>query len=202
MTDFRPIEERNSRWGERAVLTALLRDMALAGVAAVLWVGVQAMRGPQQEPELPSVRVSKLLPGSFITVDAPVRPRGAPAALKLKLLVLRQPDGLVRGYFLPAEQGRAMVPVAGSLVGGVPCDDFAPDFTAQDIGCRQARPGFEFALRHRWALDGRALTPGTPALLAVCGHEVAGDWALEADLRCNSLSHSGYGIHISRARSK
>lgn len=179
MIDYRPLEEQHTAWGERAVLTALLRGMALVGVLALLWVGWQVLRGPRQAEAPPSVRVSKLVPGSFILVDAPVQPAGARAPLKL--LVLREPGGQVRGYFLPVEAGRAMVPVAGALVGGAPCDDFAPDFVAQDIACRQAHPGFEFALRHRWALDGRALTPGTPPLEAARGHETQGDWLLESE---------------------
>ena len=94
-------------------------------------------------------------------------------------LVLREPGGLVRAYYLPIDNGRAAVPAAGALAPGVPCEDFAPDFGTQDIGCRQARPGFEFALRHRWALDGRALAGHLPDLLSAHGREVEGDWVLE-----------------------
>ena len=36
--------------------------------------------------------------------------------------------------------------------------------------------GFDFAARHRWSLQGRALSPGTPELFAVPGQERDGDW--------------------------
>ncbi len=162
---------------ERAILIAALRGMAAAGVLALLWVGVQMMRGPREPPAAPSVRVARLLPGSFMLVDAPLAPAGAREPLKL--LVLREPGGLVRAYYLPIDNGRAAVPVAGALLRGLPCEDFAPDFGTQDIGCRQARSGFEFALRHRWALDGRALAAHLPDLLSAHGREVEGDWVLE-----------------------
>ena len=59
---------------------------------------------------------------------------------------------------------------------GLPCADFAPDFARQDIACRQAAPGFEFALRHRWSLTGQPLTPNTPPLPVAAGHETGGQW--------------------------
>ena len=163
------------------LLAGLLRGLLWGGVLAALWVGWQFLRGPREVPAPPSVRVARLVPGSFTIVNAPVSPPGAQPGARdpLKLLVLREPGGLVRGYFLPHEQGRVTVPVSGALVSGAPCEDFSPDFATQDIGCRQARPGFDFALRHRWALDGHALTPGTPPLLAAQGREVDGDWLLE-----------------------
>ncbi|MFT4195592.1 hypothetical protein [Ottowia sp.] len=163
---------------ERAVLAAALRGLMAAGLLALLWVGWQMARGPREAPAAPSVRVARLAPGSFMLVDAPLPPAGARDPLKL--LVLREPGGLVRGFYLPIDQGGAAVPVSGALVSGVPCEDFAPDFTAGDIGCRQARPGFEFALRHRWALDGRALAGHLPDLLPAWGREVEGDWLLQA----------------------
>ena len=164
---------------ERAVLAAALRGLMAAGLLALLWVGVQSLRGPREALAAPSVRVAKLAPGGFVLVDAPLLPPGAREPLKL--LVLRLPDGQVRGFYLPIDEGRAAVPVSGALVRGVPCEDFAPDFAAGDIGCRQARPGFEFALRPRWALDGRALAGHLPDLLPARGREVEGDWVLEAD---------------------
>lgn len=161
---------------ERAVLAAVLRGLALAGLAALLWVGWQVLRGPRQAPAAPSVRVAKLMPGSFLLVAAPVSPPGARDPLQL--LLLRDTDGQLRGFYLPVDGGRAAVPVSGALLRGVPCEDFGPDFTARDIGCRQARPGFEFALRPRWGLDGRTLTGAAPPLLAAEGREVEGDWLL------------------------
>jgi hypothetical protein len=163
---------------ERALLAAALRGLVAAGVLALLWVGWQMARGPLDAPAVPSVRVARLAPGNFIVVDAPALPAGARGPLKL--LVLRQTDGLLRGYYLPVDGGQPAVPVSGALVGGVPCDDFAPDFASGDIGCRQARAGFDFALRPRWALDGRAQAPHLPDLLAAKGREVDGDWLLQA----------------------
>lgn len=163
---------------ERAVLLAALRGLMAAGLLGLLWVGWQMARGPREAPAAPSVRVARLAPGSFMLVDAPLLPAGARGPLKL--LVLREPGGLVRGFYLPVDGGQAAVPVSGAWVGGVPCDDFAPDFAAGDIGCRQARPGFDFALRPRWALDGRALAGHLPDLLAAQGREEAGDWVLQA----------------------
>ena len=164
---------------ERAILTTLLRAMMGAGLLAMLAVGWQMARGPREAPAVPSVRVARLAPGSFLLVNAPLLPAGAREPLLL--LVLREPGGQVRGFYLPIDGGRAAVPVSGALVRGVPCEDFAPDFAAGDIGCRQARPGFEFALRHRWALDGRALAEHLPDLLPAQGREVDGDWLLQAD---------------------
>ena len=98
-------------------------------------------------------------------------------ARRYKLLLLRDAAGTAHAFYLPATEGLATVPAgSGPLSPGVPCDDFAPDFRTQDIACRQARPGFEFAARHRWALDGQPLTAGAPALAAAPGQESAGDW--------------------------
>lgn len=161
---------------ERVVLAALLRGLVVGGLLVLLWVSWQMLRGPRDVPALPSVRVARLVPGSFMLVDAPVLP--ADAHDPMKLLVLREPGGLVRGFYLPVDRGRVLVPVSDQMPGGVPCDDFAPDFVTQDMGCRQARPGFGFALRHRWSLDGRPLTPVTPALRPAHGQEIDGDWVL------------------------
>jgi hypothetical protein len=162
---------------QRALLTAMLRGLGAIGMAALLWAGWQAAGGPREPPAPPSVRVAKLAPGSFMLVAAPLLPEGAREPLKL--LVLREPDGGVRGFYLPIDEGRAAVPVSGALLRGVPCEDFAPDFTTRDIGCRQARPGFEFALRPRWSLDGRPLSAHLPALLPAQGREADGDWLLQ-----------------------
>jgi len=58
----------------------------------------------------------------------------------------------------------------------VPCADLAPECARQDMACRQAAPGFEFALRHRWSLTGQPLTPNTPPLPVAAGHETGGQW--------------------------
>jgi hypothetical protein len=162
---------------QRAALATALRVLMAAGIAALLWVGWQAAGGPRERPAPPSVRVARLAPGGFMLVVAPLLPKDAREPLKL--LVLREPGGLVRGFYLPIDEGRAAVPVSGALLRGVPCEDFAPDFTSGDIGCRQARPGFEFALRSRWSLDGRPLLPHLPPLLPAQGREVDGDWLLQ-----------------------
>ncbi|MDR1969381.1 MAG: hypothetical protein LBQ32_11945 [Burkholderiaceae bacterium] len=162
---------------QRAVLAAAVRGLSVMGISALLWAGWQAAGGPRELPAPPSVRVAKLAPGDFMLVAAPLLPEGAREPLKL--LVLREPGGLVRGFYLPIDEGRAAVPVSGALLRGVPCEDFAPDFTTGDIGCRQARPGFEFALRSRWSLDGRPLSAHLPPLLPAQGREVDGDWLLQ-----------------------
>ena len=57
---------------ERAILTTLLRAMMGAGLLAMLAVGWQMARGPRDAPAVPSVRVARLAPGSFVLVNAPL----------------------------------------------------------------------------------------------------------------------------------
>ena len=148
---------------ERRLISAALRAMlTVAGLAA-------------------------LLPGTFVWADAPADARYLPAGLRpqdaarLKLLVLRDEDGIVRAFWLPQQDGQPGVPTDASPAGGgIACRDFAPDFHAADIACRQAAPGFDFALRHRWSLSGKALSAGSPDLQPVAGHEADGDWVLQA----------------------
>ncbi len=144
--------------------------------------------GPQAPDGPPSVRVLKLLPGTFMWADAPADARYLPDGLaaadaqRLKLLLLRGEDGVLRAFYLPRDRGQVGLPGSASPASpGIPCRDVAPDFRAGDIACRQAAPGFEFALRHRWTLDGRSLTVGTPALVAARGREFDGDWVFEAN---------------------
>ena len=163
----------------RHALTQALRGMAVGAALVALWVAWGVIRGAPQDDRPPSLRVADLAPGSFKWSDAPVPPPGVRRedAGRYKLLVLRDAAGTARAFYLPASDGLATVPAGSApLSPGVPCADFAPDFRTQDIGCRQARPGFEFATRQRWSLDGQARTPGAPALVAAPGGEQAGDW--------------------------
>lgn len=173
---------------ERRLLTLALRAMVALAALLGLTLGWRYAGGPAAPDGPPSVRVLKLLPGTFLWVDAPADARYLPDGLsaadaeRLKLLLLRGDDGVLRGFWLPRDRGRVGLPGGASVVSpGIPCRDVAPDFRAGDIACRQAAPGFEFALRHRWALDGSSLTTSTPALTAARGHEVDGDWVFEAN---------------------
>ena len=124
-----------------------------------------------------------ILPAGFVPGPGTGQPHQAEALLRSLAQVedLRGEDGAVRGFYLPQQDGFVGVPTAASpLTPGIPCADFAPDFRAGDIACRQAAPGFDFALRHRWSLQGRALSAGSPDLHAVAGHEVDGSWWLQA----------------------
>ena len=161
--------------------------MLAAALLAALVLAWRFARGPVVPDAPPSVRVARLPPGSAVWAAAPTDARYLPEgmraadAARLKLLVLRAADGAVRAFWLQQQDGRAGVPVAASpATPGIPCEDLAPDFAAGDIACRQAAPGFDFAQRHRWSLQGRALTAGTPDLKPVAGHEVDGDWLLLA----------------------
>jgi hypothetical protein len=161
--------------------------MLAAAAVAALVLGWRYARGPARHDGPPSVRVVKLLPGTFLWTDAPQDARYLPDGLRaqqaarLKLLVLRGDDGVVHAFYLPQQDGRAEVPTAASPASaGIPCADFAPDFKAGDIACRQPVAGFEFALRHRWTLQGRALSVGSPPLQAAAGQEVNGEWVLRA----------------------
>lgn len=172
---------------EQRLLAAVLRAMVAIAVLAALVLAWRFARGPVAPEAPPSVRVARLPPGSAIWAAAPADARYLPDGLRpadaarLKLLVLRGTDGVVRAFYLPQQDGRAGVPVAASpATPGIPCEDLAPDFAAGDIACRQATPGFDFAQRHRWSLQGRALTPGTPDLYPVPGREADGDWLLQA----------------------
>ena len=172
---------------ERRLLIAALRGMVAAAALVGLVLGWRYAAGPPNADGPPSVRVLKLLPGTFLWAGAPADARYLPAGLgpqdatRLKLLVLRGEDGTLRGFWLPQQGGRIGVPTDASPASpGIPCDDFAPDFRAGDIACRQSVPGFEFALRHRWSLQGRALSAGTPDLAAANGREADGDWVLQA----------------------
>jgi hypothetical protein len=163
----------------RHILATALRGMAVGAALVLAWVGWGVLRGAPVDRGPPQLRVADLAPGSFKWSDAPVPPPGVRTedAARYKLLVLRDAAGTARAFYLPASDGQATVPAgSGPLSPGVPCEDFAPDFRTQDIGCRQARAGFEFALRHRWALDGSPLTPGAPALAPAPGGEQSGDW--------------------------
>lgn len=153
--------------------------MVGAAALVLLWVGWRFIGGAPAEDHTPHLRVSDVMPGSYKWSDAPLPPPGAPAADagRYKLLVLRDAAGTAHAFYLPASEGLATVPAGSSpLSPGVPCADFAPDFRRQDIACRQASPGYEFAARLRWSLDGSPLTPGAPALAAAPGGERSGDW--------------------------
>ena len=172
---------------ERRLISAALRAMLTVAALAALLLAWRYASGPARPDGPPSVRVIKLLPGTFVWADAPADARYLPAGLRpqdaarLKLLVLRDDDGIVRAFWLPQQDGQPGVPTDASPAGGgIACRDFAPDFHAADIACRQAAPGFDFALRHRWSLQGRALSAGSPDLHAVAGHEVDGSWWLQA----------------------
>lgn len=171
---------------ERRLLTLALRAMLALAVLAGAVLGRRYAGGPATPNGPPSVRVLKLLPATFMWADAPADARYLPKGLaaadaeRLKLLLLRGEDGVLRAFYLPRSGGQVGLPGGASPVSpGIPCRDVAPDFRLGDIACRQAVPGFEFALRHRWALDGASLTPGTPALTAARGHEFDGDWVFE-----------------------
>lgn len=163
----------------RHLLANALRGMALGAALVLLWIGWLFARGSGETAAAPSLRVSDVQPEHFKWSDAPVGPAGISneQAAQLKLLVLRDAAGTVHAFYLPAIDGVASVPTGSApLSPGIPCDDFAPDFRRQHITCRQPRAGFEFAARHRWALNGQPLTPGAPALVAAPGGEHNGDW--------------------------
>ncbi|MFD1709235.1 hypothetical protein FVQ98_08520 [Ottowia sp. GY511] len=163
----------------RVALTQALRGMAVAAALVALWVLWGFIGGAPKDERPPSLPIGDLAPERFKWSDAPVPPPGVRPedGARYKLLVLRDAAGTARAFYLPAADGLATVPAGSSpLSPGVPCDDFAPDFRTRDIGCRQARPGFEFATRLRWALDGSPVTPGATALVAAPGAEQAGEW--------------------------
>ena len=172
---------------ERRLLIAALRAMVVVAAGVGLVLSWRYASGPTRPDGPPSVRVLKLLPGTFLWANAPQDARYLPDGLRpqeaarLKLLVLRGEDGVVRAFYLPQHDGQVGVPTATSpATPGIPCADFAPAFASSDIACRETAPGFEFAQRHRWSLDGRALSAGSPDLHAVAGKEVDGDWVLQA----------------------
>lgn len=163
----------------RHALASALRGMALGAAVVLLWVGWRFIGGAPADDRPPHLRVSDVTPGTYKWSDAPLPPPGVPAADagRYKLLVLRDGAGTGHAFYLPASEGIATVPSgSNALSPGVPCADFAPDFRTQDIACRQASPGYEFATRLRWTLDGRPLTSGAPALAAAPGGERSGDW--------------------------
>lgn len=177
---------------EPRLLSLALRAMVALAALVGVTLGWRYAGGPPSPEGPPSVRVLKLLPGTFMWADAPADARYLPDGLtasdaeRLKLLLLRGEDGLLRAFYLPRRDGQVGLPGGASPAGpGIPCRDVAPDFRAGDIACRQAVPGFEFALRHRWALDGRSLTAGTPGLTAARGHEADDNWVFEPTPRRN-----------------
>ncbi|MDO5624285.1 MAG: hypothetical protein Q4G71_06325 [Pseudomonadota bacterium] len=170
-------------WSEQRILIAALRGMMAAAVLVGLVLGWRYATGPRPVEGVPSVRVIKLLPATFMWASAPDDARYLPPGMRtadaprLRLMVLRASDGRISAFYVPWHEGRATVPVSESPgTPGLPCLDLAPDFSTQDIACRQSAPGFDFALRHRWSLQGKALTPGTPDMTSVAGEEVDGDW--------------------------
>lgn len=168
---------------ERRLLASSLRGMAWVAALAAFWVGWSVVRGPEREASVPSLSVADLPPRSHTWADPPVPPPGLPvaAAAQFKLLLLRDAQGSVHALYWPLADGRPSLPTGGSALGpGLPCEDIAPDFQQQDIACRQASAGFEFALRHRWSLRGDALSPGTPALPRAAGQEQNGEWVWPA----------------------
>ena len=172
-----------ARSGERRLLALGLRAMAAVAALAGLVLAWRYAGGPPAPDGAPGVRVVKLLPGTFMWAEAPADPRYLPRGLhpsqaaRVRLLLLRTEGGRLQAFFVPWQDGRAAVPVdASPAAPGLPCLDFAPSFTSQDIACRQSASGFAFAERHRWTLAGRALTPGTPDLTPARGQEHDGDW--------------------------
>lgn len=167
---------------ERRLLALALRAMTAVALLACAAVGWHVARGPAAPEATPGIRTARLAPGQWRWADAPAPPPGLPLAdgTRLKLLLLRTADGRLHAFHFTAVQGRPTVPVSAPPASlgspGLPCDDIAPDFTTQDIACRQPRPGFAFAQRHRWSLDGRPLTPGTPPLPVAAGHDTGGEW--------------------------
>ncbi|RRD56787.1 hypothetical protein EII20_09480 [Comamonadaceae bacterium OH2545_COT-014] len=169
---------------ERRLLALALRGMTAVALLACAAVGWHVARGPAVPDEAtPGIRTARLAPGQWRWADAPAPPPGLPLAesASLRLLLLRTADGRLHAFHFTAVQGRPTVPVSAPPASlgspGLPCDDITPDFATQDIACRQPRPGFEFAQRHRWSLDGRPLTPGTPPLPVAAGRETGGEWA-------------------------
>ncbi len=156
--------------------------MAALGLLVFAWLGWQVLSAQPdgQQAAAQGLYVANLAPARYRWAEAPALPAGVqlPEGASLRVLLLRLPDGALHAFYATATQGRPGLPAGSGHVGaaGLPCADFAPDFKTQDIACRQAEPGFEFALRHRWSLTGQALTPNTPPLPAAPGREVNGQW--------------------------
>ena len=171
---------------ERRLLALALRAMLAVAVLAALVVLWRFAWGPPRQDAAPSLRVARLPPASFLWAEAPTDVRYLPAgirpteAARLRLLVPRDQQGRVRAFYLPADSdGRATVPAGPHWASpGLACADFAPDFSTHDIACRQTAPGFPFAARHRWSLDGRNLTGAAADLQPAPGREVNGDFVL------------------------
>lgn len=166
---------------QRRLLARLLQAMAALALLAFVALGWQAAGGPPAAPHEASLRTARLQAGQWRWAEAPALPRGLRLAdgASLHVLLLRLPDGALRAFYATASaDGRPTLPAGSPGLGtpGQPCADFAPDMRQGDIACRQAAPGFEFALRHRWSLHGEPLTSGTPALPVAAGHEDQGDW--------------------------
>ena len=163
-------------------MARVVAALAAAGFFAFGLLGWQVMtaRPAPDEAAAQGLPVARLQPGRWRWTEAPALPPGAqlPEGASLRVLLLRLPGGELRAFYATAMQGRPTVPVGSGHVGavGLPCADFAPDFARQDIACRQAVAGYEFALRHRWSLQGEPLTSGTPPLPEVAGREIDGQW--------------------------
>ena len=166
----------------RRQLARAVAGLAALGLLAFGWLGwrVMAARPAADLVAAQGLHVANLAPGRYRWAEAPALPRGAqlPEGASLHVLLLRLPDGALHAFYATAVEGRPALPADGGHLGaaGLPCADFAPDFARQDIACRQAAPGFEFALRHRWSLTGQPLTPNTPPLPVAAGHETGGQW--------------------------
>ena len=114
-------------WSERRLLAIALRAMMAVAVLAALVLSWRYAAGPADPEGPPSVRVVKLLPGTFLWADAPADARYLPDGLRaqeaarLKLMLLRGEDGAVRGFYLPQQDGFVGVPTAASpLTPGIP----------------------------------------------------------------------------------
>ena len=89
-------------WSERRLLAIALRAMMAVAVLAALVLSWRYAAGPADPEGPPSVRVVKLLPGTFLWADAPADARYLPDGLRaqeaarLKLMLLRGEDGAVR----------------------------------------------------------------------------------------------------------
>ncbi|MCB2035116.1 MAG: hypothetical protein KDF57_18035, partial [Ottowia sp.] len=93
---------------ERRLLALALRAMLAVAVLAALVVLWRFAWGPPRQDAAPSLRVARLPPASFLWAEAPTDVRYLPAgirpteAARLRLLVLRDQQGRVRAFYLPA----------------------------------------------------------------------------------------------------
>ena len=147
-----------------------MADAGRAPAWALAWLLSAACLAAHAQAELPRVPTAQLAPGQFAFAPDPY----SQPPFESELMLVREPSGRLRVWYLPVREGRWRLPEDGRWTPGRPCPGWRVDFRAGTLRCEHP----DLPTRYRWALDGRALSGAVPDLIAVPGAEVDGHFVL------------------------